>query len=672
MRFRPSAIASAISLALSQPAYAVLYIEQNADGTLTQVADNLLSIGAGGDLMIGQPTADETITQLGVQQINTLGWGQTGGGTASALDVLDGNTILRQLLTPAPAVRQTVENTVEATSAVDTYGETTISGVNQIGATQANAAGVALSQDARLTVIQEVGLDSEEGFLFGSSINNRLVAERAAGTVTIAGELIGEGDATTQALQFAQSGVNTAQVFAVAADGSVAPVTTLTLRQASRALELSVNNTAIAVTGNGYPPVSGDDGTPGSAADEPEPAPEPLELPEPAVVFENRQQLAILSANALTFLSENTSILRGFDVAPGSDAEAQPGGSANQYLDGDGATLQVENLIVAGVGAYQGPSEGAAGDTLSGPPQGSVILRDVAQTVLVTGNTVTVTGPGSGDQTTPAGAVAMGMTESGEVGTFEQAAARLRISGSPSNALLAFTGIGDVSLENFTQIQSVSLNSVRTSGNLTGWPGSDDDQPGNPAEPPDDVAMLGGLRQSYRAGGSVQLGNEAQAVALEQGNVSIQGDQTLSFALNSLSADTLANGRYTQSVQGESSEPLDVVMANNILASAAGGGLIQSTLSISEEGEVLSIPLNQTLVSSINSMSLASIDNALIAQEVAAPINQVSSNLIQMESEPETLSDFYGARQIVINRINTLSVQRVSETVTIPTDPIDP
>ncbi len=652
---------------------------------LTTIARLNLGLDANGLATVGS-------TQFGSQQFLTIGLGAIGPSVASALNVSSTSTLVDQIIGGYATVQQLSENVALAFaggSSSTNPGNAALLGLSQIGANTANAAALNLTQGGALELTQQVyKLNNNSNDYDDVNRQNLLqVVTNMQIAATYQGEAVIDGangpNLASRATQFGTNVVNSGLVVSnsaieidlrqyVESNGLDADWDEYFPDQYAGGYQSVISNTLLAQAGNfsNNGPV------------------------DPAI--RNIDQVAVFTANALNVVNSGTTKLYG----TGSSEQDFGVFSLDSFANRTEPIIN-SNRAFAINGQWDGDyGYGGFGDAM---------INKLGQTIVTSINTVSITGPstttttnGVSTTTTAAagltrlGGIDVNLGEDGAdltVRTFNQTATGLRISPvntdgpefyteltyayavpdeyiypdagdftalqryGTGNIAFAFTGRGIAAATNLDQLQSVTVNSFSTNGALAGAviDAATIASLGLTPDEIDDTDDYASLRQNINAGSQfrteVVLQNVAAALTSCCGTARTSGSQTLATSLNSLSAGGAVSGWFEQQVNG----PAAVVLNNTMLAASRGTATIGD---FPVNGVMTSSPVAQTVVSSINTMSLASLGTARIDQLINTSfdgnvgLRQQSGNFAVALGNTATASNI---SQTVLNKLNTIS-----------------
>lgn len=216
------------------------------------------------------------------------------------------------------------------------------------------------------------------------------------------------------------------------------------------------------------------------------------------------------------------------------------------------------------------------------------------------------------------------------------------------NLALAYTEIGNAAATNLEQLQSLNVNSLSTTGDLRGYRNEDGYVLGE--DTPSMTQLVNDI--------DVTQTNLGIALTRE-GVASASGEQTLSFALNSLAVGGTLSGDFEQIARSDLNGDLTVRQAN--LLSAQTGSGVARIGDFSVNGSLTASPVTQVVVSSINAMSLGSVADATLSQIIdntGARDNELlqsSTNVVQAGGPGVRLTSLSNITQQVQNRVNTIA-----------------
>lgn len=218
------------------------------------------------------------------------------------------------------------------------------------------------------------------------------------------------------------------------------------------------------------------------------------------------------------------------------------------------------------------------------------------------------------------------------------------------NLALAYTGIGNAGIYDLSQINSLTGNTFSTSGSLKGLGVYDVHGYDYTVTPIPDIAQSA-------TGAYVNQENIAVAYT-HQGVAGVSGSQVANFSLNSLTVGGELSGNYAQSVYDSYSDidnDVTTYQTNTILASADKGSVVIGDRLVN--GALVESPVSQTVVSSVNSMSIGKIvTQANLSQNVAMnhgwELDQGSFNTINAVAPSVALGNI---SQAVLNKVNTIT-----------------
>jgi hypothetical protein len=648
------------------------------DYNITRIARLNLGLDANGLATVGS-------TQFSSQQFLTIGLGAIGPSVASALNVSSTSTLVNQIIGGGAAVQQRTEN-IALAFAGDTsptnLGDAALMGLSQIGANTANAAALNLTQGGTLELVQDVyksytGTPDDDVLLrqnLGQTVSNTMIAATWQGEAVIDG-----ANGTNLANRSTQFGTNVVNSALVASSSAIEIDLNQNLRsnglyddyfgfrdQYTGGYQSVIANTLLAQAGNFT--------NTGNPID-------------PAI--RNMDQVAIFTGNSLNVVNSGTTKLYG------TNGTEQLFSQSRFDLDAPPAEPVVSSNRAYAINGFWEGDYGFGGF-------GDAMIDKLGQTIVTSINSVSISGPSTTTTTngvsttttaaaglTRVGGIDVDFGEDGvdlEVRTFDQTASGLRIrpidTDGPEfytdltyaytlpdeyiqpdardfaplqrygtgNIAFAFTGRGIAAATNLDQLQSVTVNSFSTNGALAGAviDAATIASLGLSLDEIDDVDDYASLRQRISAGAEfrtdINLQNAAAALTSCCGTARTSGSQTLATSLNSLSASGAVSGWFQQEVDG----PAVVVLNNTMLAASRGVATIGD---FKVNGVMTSSPVAQTVVSSINTMSLGSVGTAKIEQMVDG-LAQSSGNFAAALGNTALASNI---SQTVLNKLNTIS-----------------
>ena len=231
------------------------------------------------------------------------------------------------------------------------------------------------------------------------------------------------------------------------------------------------------------------------------------------------------------------------------------------------------------------------------------------------------------------------------------------------NLAMAYTGSGIAAVRDVNQVQSLTANAFSTTGSLQGIidVGYQVSSSGAPEGTPS-------MRQAAD-GVFVQQGNAAVAFVEDRGQAMASGSQTLAFSLNSLTVGGTLSGNFEQVVSPAPANVVDewesnmVVDQRNLMLAMTDNGAGNSVRigDYAVNGTLVSSPVAQTIVSSINTMNVAALANATLIQRVEnegfRPITQNSVNMVVAWGDDNRIrtANLSNISQAVLNRVNTIA-----------------
>lgn len=681
-----------------------------------QTADNAIDIESfGGNALLNlglDATGIATVgsTQFAGQQAMAIGFGAISANPESALDVSALSTLIRQGMSPDSDIDQRIRNVAQVDADNGGEGPTAVAavrGLSQIGANLANGAALNLTQGGTIELQQLLRGSTTIGAVTNQAINNAIVAEVYNGDAIVDGangtglassstqyatnvansvQLNATTDFTAKLQQTAgtdsdfptrgtyrSTSTNTILAYAtndVRPDRPVDPM----IRNMDQLVVTSVNSLAASNSGTTTLTGAGNwsDGYSGVT----------------------EQSIEVLG---LYYQYNDSTVVPSNLFGGGNEAVAWNGGSQPDY----------DTYSVPSRGAW-GLDSNSGGDITVGKFQdggfGDSIIDKVGQTIVTSINSVSVTGPRTTTTTngvTTTTTALAGPTRVGSVSvydplvspvdlaveTFDQVVSNVRITpryrvdnldldsessgriidvnqDGTGNLAFAFTGFGTARVSAIDQVQSVTLNAFSTTGDLIG------------------ATIAGTVAELGLAQGGYQVTGGASAPSLRQDSINSQvwlenvgmavsynraiasGSQTLVSSINSLSVGGALSGNYQQRLLGDES----IAASGTELLPSGEEGLVrlQNTLvavsqngsatigDFVENGVMKSSPVAQTIVSSINTMTLGSVGTANIQQ-----INAGTDDVLQRSSNLAiayggTSSSVSNINQTVLNKINTI------------------
>lgn len=410
----------------------------------------------------------------------------------------------------------------------------------------------------------------------------------------------------------------------------------------------------------------------------------------------NLDQIAQFSGNSFSLVTPGTATAslegtQSFQNSIWAYYDADVGGF-------DNAPFSLSNLAVASNGNYDGGDfftrdsggidafyygEGGYGSELASNFSGGfgdAIIDKVTQTAIAGVNSVNISGPTTTAQDGTKTTADAGLTTIAYGNQFTQQIQGLNyesgfetdyyynglvseidnnnyyydddsyVGANGGNLALAYTGIGNAGIYDLSQINSLTGNTFSTSGSLKGL--------GVYAVTGNDytVTPIPDIVQSA-AGAYVNQENIAVAYT-HQGVAGVSGSQVANFSLNSLTVGGELSGNFAQSVTDSYSDidnDVTTVQFNTILASADKGSVVIGDRLVN--GALVESPVSQTVVSSINSMSIGKIvTQANLSQNVAMNngwnLDQASFNTINAVAPSVALGNI---SQAVLNKVNTIT-----------------
>ncbi len=648
MTFKKTALASAISIVFAAEAAATAYIPQISTEDLTQNAENIIELASGMDIALELGLDGVGSTQIASQQLNTIGWGQTGGSATSALDISVAHAVLEQTLGQDDLIIQSITNA--ATGAVDSDRVASIElrGLSQIGANAANAAAVNFGEGANSldlhqnAYFDDIGEDTAELDQSVFNVIDGLIAGN--GEVVIDGGYLNADGETVSSVQFGTNTVNSAQANAVGSLG-------VKLEQWATDTNSTIANVASAQAHNEY------------GAD-------------PAI--SNLDQIGTTTINALSLTSDAEMQLSPevmFDRVP----EASFSSDVAQRFTDSGDNFRMANEMTALNGYLV--MDGTDVEDIVGM-QGDSMIDSVGQTLVISVNSVSASGQTTTETvdgvdvttTADAGALTVGIVDpAGDVHSFDQIldnglylqpgwsqlqlegphGETLRYEDGIGNLLTAMTGVGTASVTDFSQVQSVSANTFSTSGDLKGASQASLDYDTSDLETVYSDLNVD-LGQVVEGTVDVAVVNIAAAYTDDNGPAIADGSQTAAFTLNSLSASGDAAGYFGQLLEADGTT--DVLLRNRLdaITDERGAAYVGDRL---VGGELISAPVAQTAVSSINSMAFGSLGDGAVVQLPDRELTQEGLNAVNVGTVRGigNLAQAANVTQAVINRVNTIA-----------------